>query len=138
MPQVRDLAADLGDEIFLSRITWLEGRIAAGLGWTREARQLLAKARREFHLRKMSYDVALALLEEAVLLLVAGRPAEVKKLVQELSQVFQSKGVHREALAALRLFYEAAEREEATAELARRVLRFLFRARHDQGLRFES
>ncbi len=45
---------------------------------------------------------------------------------------------HREALAALKLFQEAAEREAATADLARRVLRFLFRARHDQGLRFES
>jgi hypothetical protein len=37
-----------------------------------------------------------------------------------------------------KLGYEAAEREEATAELARRVLRFLFRARDDQSLRFES
>jgi hypothetical protein len=59
-------------------------------------------------------------------------------LASELTQVFEDKGVHREALAALRLFYEAAEREEATAEMARRVLRFFFRARHDQGLRFES
>jgi hypothetical protein len=86
----------------------------------------------------MSYDVALALLEEAVLLLEEGRPAEVKALAGELAQVFEDKGVHREALAALRLFHEAAEHEEATAEMARRVLRFLFRARYDQGLRFES
>ena len=53
-----------------------------------------------------------------------------------MAEVFESKGVHREALAALRLFQEAAEREEATADLARRVLGYLFRARHDQGLRF--
>lgn len=31
-------------------------------------------------------------------------------------------------------FSEAAEREEATAELARRVLHYLLRARYDQGL----
>jgi hypothetical protein len=86
----------------------------------------------------MSFDVALALLEEAVLLLEERRAAEVKVLARELEKVFESKGVHREALAALRLFQEAAEREEATAELARRVLHYLFRARHDQGLRFES
>ncbi len=86
----------------------------------------------------MSYDVALALLEEAVLLLEEGRLAEVKALARELAKVFESKGVHREALATLRVFQVAAEREEATAEQARRVLRFLFRARHDQGLRFES
>ncbi|HEV7507943.1 MAG TPA: hypothetical protein VGS07_23870 [Thermoanaerobaculia bacterium] len=58
-------------------------------------------------------------------------------LSQELAKVFKSKGVHREALEALRLFREAAEREAASPELARRVLRYLFRARHDQGLRFE-
>jgi tetratricopeptide (TPR) repeat protein len=136
--QVRDLAADLGDEIFLIRITWLEGRIAAGLGQSREAWRLLKEARREFGFRKMSYDVALVLLEEAVLLLDDDRTAEVKALARELAQVFESNGVHREALAALRLFREAAEREEATAELARRVLGYLFRARYDRGLRFES
>jgi hypothetical protein len=41
-------------------------------------------------------------------------------------------------MAALRLFQEAAERETATTELARRVLGFLYRARYDQGLRFNS
>jgi len=42
------------------------------------------------------------LLEEAVLLLDEGRTGEVKGLAKELSGVFESKGVHREALAALR------------------------------------
>jgi transcriptional regulator with XRE-family HTH domain len=138
VPKVRDLAIALGDEIDLIRLTWLEGRIASGLGRTAEARRLLAEARRQFAARGMSYDVALALLEEAVLLLDEGRTTEVKALASELAAVFESKGVHREALAALRLFHEAAEREEATAELARRVLRYLFRARHDSEVRFEG
>ncbi|MFY9820181.1 MAG: hypothetical protein WAM82_02295 [Thermoanaerobaculia bacterium] len=137
VPQVHHLAAELGDVIFLSRITWLRGRIQAGLGRCEEARGLLAQARREFAGRNMSYDVALALLEEAILLLEEDRVAEVKVLAQELAKVFKSKGVHREALEALRLFLEAAEREDATPELARRVLMYLFRARHDQGLRFK-
>jgi len=38
----------------------------------------------------------------------------------------------------LRLFEEAADRETATAELARRILDFLFRARYDEGLRFTA
>ena len=137
VPQVREVAIDLGDEIFLSRITWLESRIAAGLGRTRQARTLLAEARRDFELRKMSYDVALALLEEAILLLDEDRTAEVKALAEELTGVFADKGVHREALAALQLFYDAAKQETATPDLARRVLQFLQRARHDQGLRFK-
>jgi tetratricopeptide (TPR) repeat protein len=133
---VRKLAGDLGDEVFLIRVLWLEGRIAAALGRPQEAGTLLKEVRRELGLRRLSYDVALVLLEEAVLLLEEGRPAEVKTLAGELAQVFEDKGVHREALAALRLFHEAAEHEGATAELARRVLRFLFRARYDQGLHF--
>lgn len=136
--EVRAAAFETGDEIEIWRMTWTQGRIAAGLGRSVEARSLLAQARREFAVRRMDYDVALALLEEAALLLDLGRAAEVKKLARELAVVFESKGVHREALAALKLFLEAADREEATAELARRVLGYLFRARYDPGLRFSS
>jgi len=133
---LRRRSVERGDEIWTIRGVWLEGRIAAGLGRREEALRLLAHARAEFDRRKMFYDVALALLEEAVLLLEKGRAAEVKGLAKELSKVFESKGVHREALVALKLFKDAAEQEAATAELARRVLGYLFRARYDQGLRF--
>jgi tetratricopeptide (TPR) repeat protein len=138
LDQVREMATSRGDEIEVLRVIWLEGRIAAGMGRSPEARSLLAQARREFGARRMGYDAALALLEEAVLLLEEGLSSEVRKLARGLAEVFRSNGVHREALAALRLFQEAAERETATADLVRRVLRFLYRARHDQGLRFTS
>ncbi len=135
---LRRRSVERGDEIWTIRGIWLEGRIAAGLGRREEALRLLAQARTEFDHRNMAYDVALSLLEEAVLLLEEGRTAEVKVLAKELSKVFESKGVHREALGALRLFHEAAEQEAATAELARRVLGYLFRARYDEGLRFTA
>jgi tetratricopeptide (TPR) repeat protein len=134
--EAQPLAVELGADLVGFRITWLTGRITAGLGQPGDALQLLAEARREFARRKMVADAALALLEEAALLLDENRTAEVKALAGELTEVLESKGLHREALAALQLFKDAAERETATAELARSVLRFLFRARHDQGLRF--
>jgi tetratricopeptide (TPR) repeat protein len=136
--QVRLTAAEMGDAIGLLRVTWIDGRISAGLGRTAESRSLLAQARREFAARNMGYDVALALLDEAILLLDEGRSAEVKVLICGLLEVFEAEEVHREALAALRLFYEAAAGEAATADFARRVLRYLFLARNDQSLRFES
>lgn len=136
LQQVREMAIELQDQIFLNRVTWLEGRLAAGLGRTEEARRLLEQARGEFAAREMWFDVTLAWLELAALLLEEGRNAEVKALTPGLAEVFASNGVHREALAAIRLFKEAVEEDTATAVLARRVLRFLFRARYDQGLQF--
>ncbi len=135
--EVRRCPDGLG-KLDLARIPWLEGRLLAGLGRREEALRLLAEARERFAAEEMFYDVTLALLEEGALLLDENRTQEVKVLTRELPKIFESKGVHREALAALQIFQEAVEREAATAELARRVLRFLFRARHDQGLRFES
>jgi tetratricopeptide (TPR) repeat protein len=135
--EVRRCPEGLG-KIDLARIPWLEGRLQSGLGHPREARRLLSQARQKFEAEGMHYDVVLALLEEAGLLLDEDRTAEVKALTPTLAKVFESKGVHREALAALQIFKEAVEQEAATAELARRILRFLFRARHDQGLRFRS
>lgn len=138
LDQVRDIATGLGDEIFLIRVMWLEGRLAAARGNVEEARRLLEQAQREFEVRKMWYDVALAVLELSVSLLKAGQVAQVRSSAKGLVEIFRTKGVHVEALVALRLFHEAAEREEATVELASKVLCYLFRARYDQGLRFTS
>ncbi len=51
--------------------------------------------------------------------------------------IFKAQGVHREALAALRLFYEAARKEETTAELARDLVDYLKKARYHPELRFD-
>ena len=136
--QVLEVVTSRGDENEMVRVTWLQGRIAAGCGRTEEAYRLLDQARREFAARKMWYDVALALLEIAVLLLARQELTQVRELAQDLAEIFNSKGVHREALAALALFRDAAEREAASTELARSVLRYLFRARYDQGLQFSA
>jgi len=136
--QVREVAQRLGDKIFLIRVVWLEGRIAAGQGRSKQALQWLEEAEQAFAEKQMWYDMALALLERECLLLQEGRKAEVRAASLGLVSVFQAAGVHREALAALQLFHEAAQRGTATAELARDVLRYLFRARYDQDLRFRS
>lgn len=135
---VRELVKARGDENEIPRVNWLQGCIAAGLGSHRDARALLELAVRQFRRRKLWYDVALALLELAALLLREGDKAAVKELCPKLVEVFASRKVHVEALAALQLFQEAAESSTADEELARRVLQFLHRARHDQRLRFTS
>lgn len=52
--------------------------------------------------------------------------------------IFTSQKVHKEALAALTLFREAAEREAATLALARRVIGYLERVEEAPGLPFKG
>lgn len=134
--EVKPVVTEMGDKLDLVRIRGLEGRIAAALGKPAKALPLLADARQRFAAEGMFYDVALLLLEESILLLKLGHVARAKILASELATVFASKGVHREAIAALRLFQQAVEDEQASEELARDLLRYLLRARYDQGLRF--
>lgn len=120
------------------RLRWLSGRVAAGLGQRPAALRAFERVLQEFSQRRSAYDVALVSLELAILQLETGRPEKVAALAEELVWVFASQRVHREALAALRLFIEAARAHGATVELARRVLVFLERSRHDPLLRFEG
>ncbi|HVT14732.1 MAG TPA: hypothetical protein VHQ90_00945 [Thermoanaerobaculia bacterium] len=136
LPEVRRLAVELGNELDLIRVLWLAGRVAAGQGRRKEARAGFDQARSDFASHGNGYDAALVALELAVLELEDGHTAAVRGLTQEMVGVFRAQGVHREALAALRLFGQAAEHETATAELARRLLAYLERARHDRRLRF--
>jgi len=108
------------------------------MGKKEKAISALTWVREEFASRGIAYDVALSTLELAVLYLEEGWTAKVKELARQMAPIFKAQGVHREALAALQLFRDAAERETATAELARRVVDYLCRARHNPGLKFEA
>jgi tetratricopeptide (TPR) repeat protein len=138
LPELRELTAWLGNDLDGLRLRWLEGRLAAGLGRTEEALTALAWVKEELTTRMIASDAALVTLEIAVLYLAAGRTSEVRRLARRLVWVFEDQGINREALAALRLFCEAAERERVSLDLARRIATFLRRAQGDPGLRFED
>ncbi len=138
LPEVRMRAVEAGNELDLVRTLWVEGGIAAGLGRREQALAALEQARRYFNARRITYDAALASLELAVLYLEERRPAEVKRLAEEMYWIFKAQGVHQETLAALRIFCEAARKEEATTELARRLVGYLTKARSHPGLPFEA
>jgi tetratricopeptide (TPR) repeat protein len=138
VPRVLDQAEALGNELDSIRGMWLQGRVTAGLGEPLVAVGAFKLAAREFGQRRMDYDAALVGLELGTVLLELGRYAEVKSLSRGLAPIFKRKGVHREAEEALRLFQNAVERETATAELARRIVAFLYLARGNEGLRFDA
>jgi tetratricopeptide (TPR) repeat protein len=137
LPEVRDVAVRSGHELDLVRVLWLEGRVSAGLGQWEKSLSILEQVRRYFTVNQIAYDTALASLEVAVIYLEQARTREVKRLAEGMLWIFRGQGVHQEALAALRLFYEAAKKEKASADLARRLVRYLLKARDNPELRFD-
>jgi tetratricopeptide (TPR) repeat protein/DNA-binding XRE family transcriptional regulator len=138
LPEVRRLGVQLGNELDLIRVLWLEGRVAVGLGQTEDALRALSRVREEFISRGVAYDAALASMELAALYLEGGWTVQIKALARQMAPIFRAQGVHREALAALRLFCQAADQEIATVEMARRLVEYLHRARQDPKLRFSE
>jgi transcriptional regulator with XRE-family HTH domain/tetratricopeptide (TPR) repeat protein len=136
--ELRALGRKLGNRLDLLRLAWLEGKIAAGTGRLEEAIATLERVRAEFLNQKSSYDVALVTLEQAEILVELGRHAAVKALAQESVPMFLVLGVQVEAQRALELFCRAAEEERASAEQLRGLLAYLYRARRDPLLRFET
>jgi hypothetical protein len=110
----------------------------AGLERREEARVAFEQARREFAARRNGYDAALVSLEIAVLDLEDGRMAEVRAEAEGLLGILRAHGLHQEAMAALGLFCRAAAAERATPAMARRVLEYMERARHDPRMRFDE
>lgn len=69
-----------------------------------------------------------------IIWLKAGRNAEVALIALGMTWIFEAKKIQREALMALRLFCDAAEREAATVELARQVIADMERAERSAPL----
>lgn len=138
VPKLRELIARIGNDLDALRLRWLEGRISAALGHQDTAIVALSGVREDFANRRIAYDAALASLELAALFLADGRTVEVRSVARQILWIFQTQGVHREALAALRLFCEAAERKTATLEMVRRIVDYLRRSQNDPGLRFDD
>lgn len=135
--EVRALARQLGNQLDLVRVDWLQGRIAAGLERHDEAIALLERVRAKFVEDGIAYDAALVTLELAEVHAVLGHSAEVKALARKSAPIFEEQGVHAEARRALELFRKAAEAERLTAELVRALIVYLYQARQDPRLRFE-
>ena len=122
LPEVRELAERLGNELDFVRVVWLAARISAGQEQWREAITGLEQVRRDFTARGLPYDAALSSMDLAIVYLKEGRLGEVKTLAREMAPIFKSQGIAREALASLSLFRDAAQQETATVELAWRVI----------------
>lgn len=106
------------------RLSWLRGKIAAGRGEVAAERWFL-ETREGFIREGIGYDAAMVSLDLALLYLKEGRTGDVRRLAEEMVALFEAQDVHREAMAAVLLFRDAALREEVTAALVGEVRRAL-------------
>lgn len=120
-----------------NRRKWIKGKIARGMGQLEQAETLFLAVRDGFVDEGIPYDTALVSLEIALLYAEQGRTAELKRLAAEMVPIFASRHIHREALAALAFFQQAAEAERAGVEVVEKVAAYVRRARHAPGLRFQ-
>lgn len=135
--EVCDLGLQLDRDLDLRRVRWLGAQVKAGLG-EEEAVEVLESLRKEFENESNAFDSALVSLDLADLYLRQERWTEVRALAQEMIQVFRSLGVQREPLAALLLFQETVQRQQATSALVRRLARYLDDARRDPSYCFSG
>lgn len=101
---------------------WIEGKISLGLDELPEAERLLGEARELYRERGEVYNWSLVSLDLALIYIATGRTVELRALAEAVFAGFQSLDVHREAFAALLLFYRAASVDEATAVVIRDLI----------------
>ena len=123
-----------GDRWLELRMMLLRGRVAHGLGRVEEAERLFLVARDGHLEQRQGFDVALVSLDLASLYLEQGRTAELKRAARLMQPLFEARDVHREALAALILFEQAALAERVTEDTIQGLRRYLERTRSDRRL----
>lgn len=109
--QSRSLYLQFPDPLTTSRRLWAEGLIARELGDLGTAHRLLSESAERLAEQGYGFDAALAGLELVAVYAKQGNADEVLRVASHLLRIFQIQNVQPEALAALRMVQEAAERK---------------------------
>ncbi|HXU31349.1 MAG TPA: tetratricopeptide repeat protein [Thermoanaerobaculia bacterium] len=134
----RPLYEEMGDRMNLIRLQWLEGKIAQNRGRLSEAETLLRSVGTALADQGLGYDAALLAFDLAAVYARQGRTEEMRSLAAEMLPSFQSREVHREALAALIVFQKAAKMERVTLGLVHELSDYLRQCRKDPGVRLRD
>lgn len=118
------------------RLLCVQAKIAAGIGGLDRALALFGEAREGFIRQGIGFDAAIVSFEMAGIYLSQSRNTEICELAEAMAVIFNAQDVHREALAALVLFQEAARAEAVTQTLLIELRGYFMAARHDPDYRF--
>jgi tetratricopeptide (TPR) repeat protein len=126
-----------GDPRTFLRTEWLDTRIALCSGRRLEAERRLRHLVQDLVRRDLGYEAALVTLDLAACYLDQGRSADVRRLADDMLPLFLAQDIHRQAVAALVAFQEAAAAERLTPALVREIGAYLLRARKNPWLSFQ-
>lgn len=126
------------NDFYQYRLRWNQGRLALGIGDFGRAAEELSAVRARYLEEGNGINTALVSLDLSIAYLKAGRVSDVKRIADELVQIFNAQDIHREALAALILFQEAAFHEQLTLRRIQRFRQYLQESRHNPELVFEA
>jgi hypothetical protein len=136
LPFVAEQARRCGTASDRLRVDWAEARVRAGTGRMDVAVALMRRVRQGFLEIDQAPTAAVASLELATLYFELGQLHKVRSLALEMLPVFQEKGIHREALAALAIFQQAAITETVTEGLLGELVAYFRKAQSNPTLRF--
>jgi tetratricopeptide (TPR) repeat protein len=127
LPEVRSLGRQVAKSQDLIRLDWIEAQIDLQFCRYEEAEAKLDRVRDQYLRLGDDFLAALVSLDLARLYLEQGRTADTRRLAAEMQPIFAVHNIRREAIAALLVFQQAAEKEAATVllvqEVARRIRR---------------
>jgi tetratricopeptide (TPR) repeat protein len=121
------------DRIAKVKLRGLEGKVFLGLGEIDRAIRAFQQAKDGFLQLGLNYDAALVSFELAAVWLREGKQAEARRLLQEMLATFRARYIAREAIAALIMLRDAADRNELTTDLLE-MITGLFNAYKDKPM----
>jgi tetratricopeptide (TPR) repeat protein len=133
----RSLQGAGGDAWTELRLDWLEGRIAQRSGRRLEAEQRLGCLLQRCVAGGRGYEAALVMLDLATTYLEQGKRGEIRRLADDTLPIFLALDIHRQAVAALVAFHQAAAADQVTPALVRDIAAYLQRARKNPRLSFQ-
>jgi DNA-binding XRE family transcriptional regulator len=120
LAETREFAADEANAAERLELSWLEGRISAGLGKWADALDTLQLVQAEHLAAGHLFEAASATLDAAVVLICQGKCSKVEEIAREMEPLPLNKKLMDVSRSTLRLFRKAVERGSLKPETVRR------------------
>lgn len=137
LPDLRSLHEKFGNRLDRLRFQWVEGRIDLAMGRQRRGEEALERVRTSFIEAGVGFEAALVSLDLAHAYAKQKRSDDMRRLAEQMIPIFESRDMHREAIAALLVFQRATEMDRVNVRFVEELASFLRRSRGNPQLRFQ-